>query len=150
MTAPTTATAYGADNPDEHGNRNPTSAEVIVPGGHAALSVSDHFPVDVVTLPGGQGDWAKPGLHVTVRRVQLSHIRRPGYNRRAVLAARLAMSGLASAATINGEQLRRINPVWYWDLRTSIDDQRAALVLASGIPIEHVRRDGYDISRADS
>ena len=144
---PTTAMAYGADNPDERGNRNPTSAEVLVPGGHAALSVSDHSPVDVVTLPGGQGDWSTPGLHITVRRVQLSYIRRPGYHRKAALEAKLAMTSLASRMHPDSGPLRRSDPVAYWDLRASMDDLRAALCLANGIPVEDVRRDGYDISR---
>jgi hypothetical protein len=140
--------AYGPDRPDENGNRNPTSAEVIVLGGHAALSVPDNHSVDVETLPGGQGDWAQPGLRITVRRQQLGHIRRPGCDRKAAFAAQLAMSSLASRMHPGSGHLRRSDPVAYWDLRQSMDTQRAALCLAHGIPVEHVSRDGYDISRA--
>lgn len=144
----TTAMAYGPDRPDEDGRRNPTNCEVIVPGGHAALSVADHELVEVETLPGGQGDWAEPFVRMHVRRIQLGHIRRPGYDRKASLEARLAMSGLASRMHPDSGPLRSSDPVAYWDLRTSMDDQRAALVLAGGVPVEHVRRDGYDISRS--
>lgn len=135
----TTATAYGPE---------PTLAEVIVLGGHAALCVAEEHPVQVETLPGGRGDWAQPGMRLTVRRIQLGHIQRPGYNRHAAVAARCAMSGLAGRMhPTAGDSLRRADPVTYWDLRTSMDDQRAALCLATGIPVEHVSRDGYDISR---
>jgi hypothetical protein len=146
-TPPTAAMAYGPDRPDEGGRRNPTNAEVIVLGGHAALCVGDQDPVPVKTLPGGSGDWAEPGKWFTIRRVQLGHIRRPGWNRLASLAAKLAMSSLASRMHPDSGPLRSSDPVAYWDLRTSMDDQRAALCLAGGIPVEHVRRDGYDISR---
>lgn len=139
--------AYGPDRPTDDGRRNPTNAEVVVLGGHAALCVPDEAPVDVETLPGGCGDWAEPGLRITVRRVQLGHIRRPGYDRKAALVAKLAMSRLASRMHPDSGPLRSSDPVAYWDLRQSMDTQRAALVLANGIPIEYVRRDGYDVSR---
>lgn len=148
LTGATTASAYGPDAPDEEGRRNPTRAEVIVIGGHAALSVADDQPVDVETLPGGEGAWATPGQRITVRRVQLGHIRRPGYNGLAAINAKIGMSALASRMRPDSGPLRRSDPVAYWDLRASMDDLRAALVLANGIPVEDVRRDGYDISRA--
>ncbi|HET9144088.1 hypothetical protein [Actinophytocola sp.] len=140
----TTAMAYGPDRPDEHGHRNPTNAEVVVLGGHAALCVPDEALVEVETLP---GDWAEPGQRITVRRIQLGHIRRPGYNRRAAIAAKCAMSTLASRMHPASGPLRSSDPVAYWDLRASMDDQRAALCLANGIPVEQVSRDGYDVSR---
>lgn len=146
-TTATTAMAYGPDRPDTEGRRNPTNSEVIVLGGHAALCVADDQPVEVETLPGGVGDWAEPGMRITVRRIQLGHIRRPGYNRKAALAARLAMSSLASRMHPNSGPLRSSDPVAYWDLVQSMDTWRAALVLALGIPVEHVSRNGYDISR---
>lgn len=144
---PTTAMAYGPDRPDKDGRRNSTNAEVIVLGGHAALCVGDQDPVPVKILPGGCGDWAEPGMRITVRRVQLGHIRRPGYDRKAALNARLAMSSLASRMHPASGPLRSSDPVAYWDLRASMDDLRAALCLSNGIPVEHVSRDGYDISR---
>jgi hypothetical protein len=146
----TAACAYGPDKPDEQGRRNPTWSEVIVIGGHAALCVGDQEPVEVETLPGGEGDWAEAGMRITVRRVQLGYVRRPGYNRKAALEARLAMSSIASRMHPDSGPLRRSDPVAYWDLRQSMDTQRAALLLAHGYPIEHVRRDGYDISRTAS
>lgn len=143
----TTAVAYGPDKPDKEGRRNPTNSEVIVLGGHPALCVADEQPVEVETLPGGCGDWAEPGVRMTVRRIQLQYVRRPGYRRDAVLAAKLAMSRLASTMHPNSGPLRSSDPVAYWDLVQSMDTWRAALCLGNGIPIEHVRRDGYDISR---
>jgi hypothetical protein len=138
--------AYGPDKPDEDGRRNPTNSEVIVLGGHAALAVPDQHPVEVETLPGGCGDWAEPGVRMTVRRCQIDHVRRPGYHRKAALEAKLAMSTLASRMHPDAGPLRHRDPVAYWDLVQSMDTQRAALCLAIGVPIECVRRDGYDQS----
>lgn len=148
MTEQTTAMAYGpSDGIDGNGVRLRTDAEVIVLGGLDALNVAEHDVVEVETLPGGRGSWCIAGLRLKVHRHQLDHVRRPGYDRRARLAARLAMSTLASRMHPDSGPLRSSDPVAYWDLRQSMDTQRAALCLAIGIPVEHVRRDGYDISR---
>jgi hypothetical protein len=80
-----------------------------------------------------------------VRRIQLGYIRRPGYNRPAVTAAKCGMSTLASRMHPASGPLRRSDPVAYWDLRQSMDTLRAALCLAIGIPVEDVRRDGYHV-----
>jgi hypothetical protein len=140
----TTAAAYGPDRPDEHGNRNPTDAAVIVTGD---LDVDDDQLVEV-EIAAGRGDWAgMDGQRIQVRRCQLGHIRRPGYDARATLGARLAMSRLASRMSPDAGQLRLTDPVTYWDLRASMDDLRAALCLANGIPVDNISRDGYDLSR---
>jgi hypothetical protein len=136
-----TAAAYGPDRPTEDGRRNPTDATVIVTGD---LDVNDDQLVEV-EIQTGRGDWAgMDGQRIQVRRIQLAHIRRPGYDRRAVISARLAMSSLASRME---HPLRSVDPVTYWDLRTSMDDQRAAFCLALGIPVDNISRDGYDLSR---
>lgn len=149
MTDPvTTAVAYGPDRPTDDGMRNPTDAEVTVIG---SLDVNDLDPVEVEIMAGARGDWADMvGQRIQVRRQQLAHIRRPGYSARAALAARLAMSGLASRMHPNSGPLRSSDPVAYWDLRQSMDTQRAALCLAFGIPVENIDREGYDLSRPNS
>src|SRR5699024_9388831 len=121
------------------GGCNPTDATVIVVG---SLEVDDldYVEVEIVT---GRGDWAgMTGQRIRVRRQQLAHIRRPGYDHAAALAAKVAMSTLASRMHPNSGPLRNTDPVAYWDMRTSMDDQRAALCLASGVPVEHITRDG--------
>lgn len=146
MTGRTTAMAYGPDMPSaKPGVRTITDCEVIVLG---SLDVGDHDEVEVETLPGGRGMWCIPGTRLALHRHQLGYIRRPGYNDAACLAARVAMSALASRMHPASGPLRSTDPVAYWDLRSSMDDQRAALCLAIGIPVEKVRRDGYDISRS--
>lgn len=141
----TTATAYGPDRPSPDGYRNPTDAEVTV---LSSLDVDDDEPVEV-RIEAGRGDWAdKAGQTVTVRRVQLQYIRRPSCDPRAVIATKLAMSSLASRMHPDfGGPLRRSDPVAYWDMCASMDDRRAALCLASGIPVENISRDGYDLSK---
>lgn len=146
MTEQTTAMAYGPDMPSRTpGVRIATNAPVVV---HSSLDVADHDNVEVETLPGGDGMWSIPGLRLILHRHQLGYIRRPGYNKAARLAARLAMSRLASLMHPAPGPLRSSDPVAYWDLRQSMDTQRAALCLAIGIPVENVSRDGYDVSRA--
>lgn len=151
MTTPTdrtTAVAYGPDRMDRDGNRNPTDASVIVLGD---LDVDDEELVEVEIQGACRGSWVgMSGQRIQVRRVQLGHIRRPGYDARAALGARLAMSTLASRMSPDAGPLRRRDPVAYWDLRTSMDDLRAALCLATGIPVENISRDGYDLSRPAS
>lgn len=144
----TTAMAYGPDKPSiVPGVRTVTDSEVAILGD---LDVNDDQLVEVVTLPGGRGDWSEPGQVLRVKRVQLGHIRRSGYGRAATLAAKLAMSTLASRMHPAGGPLRTSDPVAYWDLRTSMDDQRAALCLGAGLTIEQVSRDGYNISQPNA
>jgi hypothetical protein len=145
VSAPTTAVAYGPDRTDRDGNRNPTDATVIVTGD---LDVDDEDLVEVEIQGACRGSWVgMSGQRIQVRRVQLGHIRRPGYDARAALAARLAMSRLASRMHPDSGALRRTDPVAYWDLRASMDDLRAALCLANGIDIAKISCDGYDLSR---
>lgn len=136
MTAqdPTTAVAHAPGG---------TWAPVIVLGGHDALCVPGERGVAVQVRPGGEGDWT-PGQQVTVRRVAITHVRRPGYDEAARSAAFLAMSSLAGRMSAG---LRRAEPVTYADLRTSMDDLRAAFCLAIGIPVRHVSRSGYNVGR---
>lgn len=143
MTERTTAMAWGPSGPpDAHGVRPRTDSEVIV---LSSLDVPSEAPVEVETLPGGRGAWSVPGLRLTVRRIQLGYIRRPGYNRPAATAAKCGMSTLASRMHPASGPLRMSDPVAYWDLRQSMDTQRAALCLAIGIPVEDIRRDGYHV-----
>jgi hypothetical protein len=65
--------------------------------------------------------------------------------RRARLEAKLAMSTLASRMHPDSGPLRRNNPVLYWDLRASMDDLRAALCIARGVPMDQISRDGYAV-----
>jgi hypothetical protein len=65
------------------------------------------------------------------------------------IAARLAMSSIAERMHPNhGPALRHADPVAYANLVTSMCDQRAALCLAIGVPVENVDRDGYNVSRS--
>lgn len=65
------------------------------------------------------------------------------------IAARIAMSSISERMHPNhGRALRHADPVAYADLVTSMCDQRAALCLAIGVPVEHIDRDGYDVSRS--
>lgn len=64
------------------------------------------------------------------------------------ITAYIAMTSIASRMHPAGGALRRTDPVAYADLVTSMCDQRAALCLADGVPVEHIDRDGYDVSRS--
>lgn len=80
--------------------------------------------------------------------VQLSPRRRRNPAR---LAARMAMSGLAEDMHPNyGPALRYTDPVAHADLVTSMCDQRAALCVAIGVPLEHIDRNGYNTARSAS
>jgi len=139
----TTAMAYGPDTPSaKPGVRTITDCEVIV---LSSLDVGEHDEVTVETLPGGRGMWCIPGMRLVLHRHQLGHVRRPGYHRKAAVNAKCAMSTLASRMHPASGPLRSTDPVAYWDLRASMDDRRASLCLAIGIPVEDIRRDGYHV-----
>lgn len=65
------------------------------------------------------------------------------------VAAYTGMSSIAERMHPNyGAALRHSNPVDYADAVTSMCDQRAALCLAMGVPVEQVSRNGYNLSRS--
>lgn len=61
-------------------------------------------------------------------------------------AAYTAMSTTASRMSPDGRRLRFTDPVAYADLVTTMNDHRAALCLARGVALEHLDRDGFDVS----
>lgn len=135
-----TATAYGGPGT---GNAPGTECEVSV---RTSVDVDADALVRVVTMPGGSGDWHTAGRTLWLRRAQLGYIRRPGRNPDAIVAAYTAMAVLGDLAGRAGTSLRDRDPVGYWDLMTAMADQRAALWLAHGVPVELVDRSGYDVS----
>lgn len=72
-------------------------------------------------------------------------------SRRTRTAARIGMSRTAGKMhPCYGQALRVTDPVTYWDLVASMNDYRAALCLATGVPVENIDRDGYNLTRPEA
>lgn len=71
-----------------------------------------------------------------------------GHRSSARVCARVAMSSTASQ--MSDEHQRGGNTVRYADLRTSMNDLRASLCIAIGVPPEHIDRNGYDLSTPEA
>ena len=57
-----------------------------------------------------------------------------------------AYTAMSTTASRMSDARGRGDVVQYSDLRTSMDDLRTALCIAIGVPMEHVDRNGFNVS----
>jgi hypothetical protein len=63
-------------------------------------------------------------------------------------ARRCAFAGMSTTATRMSDARCSGDTARYADLRSSMNDLRAALCIASGVPMEHIDRNGFNVSTA--